>query len=91
MVSSLFKYSSSMLSGLRHAAWLFDTLEVVLTRLELADPAKPADVAAVVKLAQSNDLRQKLNDAVLAAGEPPPVVAWLLECQFVLMEIDRVG
>lgn len=70
---------------------LLDRLEVLLTRLELLDPAHRGAVEALAALAASSDVGGAI-DAALAGGEQTlELRQWLMEARLVLAGAERVG
>ncbi len=70
---------------------LFDTLEVLLTRLDLLDPQNTDEVASFAALLNSIDLVRRI-DVILTSGvKNPSVRAWLIETRLILGEVKSVG
>jgi len=69
---------------------LFDSLEVLLTRLELLDVKDPAQRGSFTALLETTDLTRKINSVLLDEKEDVRVRAWLLETQLILAGVERV-
>jgi septal ring factor EnvC (AmiA/AmiB activator) len=69
---------------------LFDSLEVLLTRLELLDVKDPAQRGSFTALLAATDLTRKINSVLLDEKEDVRVRAWLLETQLVLAGVELV-
>lgn len=70
---------------------LFDTLEVLLTRLDLLDPQNTDEVASFAALLNSIDLVRRI-DVILTSGvKNPSVRTWLIETRLILGEVKSVG
>ena len=69
---------------------LFDSLEVLLTRLELLDVKDPVQRQSFTALLATMDLTPKINSVLLNDKEDARVLAWLMETQLVLAGVERV-
>jgi septal ring factor EnvC (AmiA/AmiB activator) len=69
---------------------LFDSLEVLLTRLELLDVKDPVQRGSFTALLATMDLTPKINSVLLNDKEDARVLAWLMETQLVLAGVERV-
>ena len=68
----------------REARELFDTLEVLLTRLDLLDTGDGREVESFGGLLRRAKPVGRVEEALLAGGEEPAVHEWLIEVQLVL-------
>ncbi len=69
----------------KSARKLLDTLEVVLTRLDLLDANKSSEADAFTASVKRVGLIPRIDEVLLAGDEGPAALAWLLETQLVLM------
>ncbi len=69
---------------------LLDTLEVLLTRLELMQ-AGGGDLTSLVRLIRTLGLTRQINEVILTGEEEPDVRAWLMETQLLLKGVERAG
>jgi DNA repair exonuclease SbcCD ATPase subunit len=70
---------------------LFDTLEVVLTRLELARPEYPRDRMSFEALVRGTGADKEIDRILKAGEEGSAVAAWLLETRLLLGGLSDVG
>lgn len=69
---------------------LFETLEVLLTRLELLDPDDPVAGESFRALIRQSGLAGRIDELLAAPDEPPQVRSWLMEARLILTGADRV-
>ncbi len=67
------------------------TLEVLLTRLEMLDPADRVGVTAFGGLVRDSGLGERIDELLAAGTEPPEVRAWLMEARLILTGAERVS
>jgi len=70
---------------------LFDTLEALLTQLELLDLDDAAQRESFARLLRTLDLTRQVNDVLLSGSEDPAVKGWLIESQLLLKGIERAS
>ena len=70
---------------------LFETLEVLLIRLDVlaAQDARAAESFAA--LVRQSKLPERIDEVLAAAAESPEVRSWLMEARLILTGADRVG
>ena len=73
------------------AGRLADTLEVLLTRLELLDAGNPLAVRSFADLVAASDVGGSVDAALAAGGQTTEVRQWLLEARLILAGVERVG
>ena len=70
---------------------LFDTLEVVLTRLQMLDVQSDTERRSFARLLRSMDLVGQINEILTDWEEPSAARAWLIETQVLLMGAEHAG
>jgi len=70
---------------------LLGRLEVVLTRLELLDPARGGARESFARLLARSGLEKEIDDVLAAGAESPNVRWWLFEASLILMGATRAG
>ncbi len=70
---------------------LFDTLEVVLTRLEMLDVQSNSERRSFARLLRTTDLMGQINEILVDWEEPSAARAWLIETQVLLMGAEHAG
>ena len=68
----------------RKSQRLFDTLEVVLTRLEMLDVQDKTQLRSFAQLLRSLDMVSRINETLMEWEEPSDARAWLIEIQLLL-------
>lgn len=72
------------------AGRLFETLEVLLTRLDMLDPGDPYSVRSFQALIRQSSLAERIDEVLADVGEPAEVRAWLMEARLILTGAERV-
>ena len=75
----------------RKSQRLFDTLEVVLTRLDMLDVQSASDRRSFAKLLRATNLAGQINEILTDWEEPSPARSWLIETQILLMGAEHAG
>ncbi len=70
---------------------LVDRLEVVLTRLNLLNPADPAEARAFAALVRRGELVKKIDETLATGRQRADIRIWLLETKLVLEGAENVG
>ncbi len=70
---------------------LFDTLEVVLTRLEMLDVQNNSERRSFARLLRTMDLMGQINEILTDWQEPSAARAWLIETQVLLMGAENAS
>jgi len=89
----LLERAAAVREGLRDEAsgQLVDTIEVVLTRLDMLDARSASEAAGFAHIIARADLLDRIAKALRAGQEPPDVRAWLFEAQLLLMGVDHAS
>ena len=89
----LLERAAAVRAGVRDASLLHlvNSIEVVLTRLDLLDASRAADASALARMLRDTDLMDRIAKALRGGQEPHDVRAWLFEAQLLLMGVDHAS